>query len=189
MAAVVLKGRLVHTPPRCFDKCKMKRDGAANDGAASIRVLNARVLVGTAPKDAHRVMMLNSWDTKLTRQLLLVPTLDFTRTDGAVVDFFGVVRGVEDGRRIDGIEYEAFEPMAQRLLAEIAQETVERHGVSHVTLHHRIGFVPAGEASLFLRVYSERRKAAFRASEDLVERLKACVPIWKHPVYAAVQVA
>jgi molybdopterin synthase catalytic subunit len=133
--------------------------------------------------------MLNAWDTKLTRQPLLVPTLDFTRSDGAVVDFFGVVRDCEDSRRIDGIEYEAFEPMAERLLAEIAQVVLELHQVSQVTLHHRIGFVPAGEASLFLRVRSERRKAAFRASEDLVERLKASVPIWKHPVYAAVQVA
>ncbi|HEY0791654.1 MAG TPA: molybdenum cofactor biosynthesis protein MoaE [Chthoniobacterales bacterium] len=133
--------------------------------------------------------MLTAWDTKLTRQPLLVPAPDFTRTDGAVVDFFGVVRDVEDGRRIEGIEYEAFAPMAERLLAEIAQEAVELHRVGHVVLHHRIGFVPAGEASLFLRVFSERRKAAFRASESLVERLKELVPIWKHPVYATVQVA
>jgi molybdopterin synthase catalytic subunit len=132
--------------------------------------------------------MLFFWEAKLTREPLAPGGPDYRRTEGAVVDFFGVVREFEDDRLIEGSEYEAFESMAQRLLAEIAQAAGERYGVSRVILHHRIGFVPAGEPSLFLRVCAERRAAAFRASTEIVEKLKALVPIWKHPVYVAAQV-
>jgi molybdopterin synthase catalytic subunit len=132
--------------------------------------------------------MLFLWEAKLTREPLASGGPDYRRTEGAVVDFYGVVRELEDDRLIEGIEYKAFESMAERLLAEIAQAAGEQHGVSRVILHHRIGFVPAGEPSLFLRVCAERRAAAFRASTEIVEKLKALVPIWKHPVYVAAQV-
>ena len=56
-------------------------------------------------------------------------------------------------------------------------------------IHHRIGFVPAGEASLFVRVTARHRRAAFEGSSQIIERLKQTVPIWKHPVYANVQIA
>ncbi len=126
-----------------------------------------------------------AWDTKLTREPLAATTPDYRRDEGAVVDFYGVVRDLEGERLIDGIDYEAFEAMAERVLARLAEEACAAHDISRVVLHHRIGFVPAGEPSLFLRVCAERRAAAFRASVDLVEKLKVSVPIWKHPVYAA----
>jgi molybdopterin synthase catalytic subunit len=129
-----------------------------------------------------------SWEVKLTREPLEVNRSNFRPEEGAVVDFYGVVREIEGNRLIAGIEYEAFECMAERLLAQIAQAAGDQHQVSQVTLHHRVGFVPVGEPSLFLRVCSERRAAAFRASADIIEKLKALVPIWKHPVYAAAQV-
>ena len=132
--------------------------------------------------------MVFSWEANLTREPLDPSRAGFRRDEGAVVDFYGVVRETEGNRLITGIEYEAFEAMAERLLAEIAQKAGDQHQVSQVVLHHRIGFVPAGEPSLFLWVCSERRAAAFRASADIVEKLKALVPIWKHPVYAAARV-
>jgi molybdopterin synthase catalytic subunit len=90
---------------------------------------------------------------------------------------------------IDGIEYEAFEAMAERQLALIADEAKERYGLVSVVIHHRIGFVRAGEASLFVRVSARHRRAAFEGSSQIIERLKQAVPIWKHPVYATVQIA
>lgn len=132
--------------------------------------------------------MVFSWDAKLTREPLAAGQPDYRRDEGAIVDFYGVVREMEGDRVIQGIEYEAFAAMAERLLAEIAQAAGDQHGLSRVILHHRIGFVAAGEPSLFLRVCSERRAAAFHASADIVERLKAVVPIWKHPVYASAPV-
>jgi len=128
-------------------------------------------------------------DIRITKQPLDWAFLSFSLTEGAVVDFFGVVRTIENDRLIDGIEYEAFEAMAERQLALIADEARERYGLASVVIHHRIGLVRAGEASLFIRVSARHRQAAFEGSSQIIERLKQAVPIWKHPVYADVQVA
>jgi molybdopterin synthase catalytic subunit len=128
-------------------------------------------------------------DVRITKQALETADLRFSRTEGAVVDFFGVVRTIEDERLIEGIEYEAFETMAERQLALIAGEATDRYGLASVIIHHRIGFVPVGEASLFVRVTARHRRAVFEGSSQIIERLKQAVPIWKHPVYASVQIA
>jgi molybdopterin synthase catalytic subunit len=128
-------------------------------------------------------------DIRITKQPLDAADLHFSPTEGAVIDFFGVVRTIENDRMIDGIEYEAFEAMAQRQLSLIADDARERHGLVSVIVRHRIGFVPAGEASLFVRVTARHRRAAFEGSSQIIERLKEAVPIWKHPVYTNVQMA
>jgi len=102
---------------------------------------------------------------------------------GALVDFQGVVRQLEDGREIDGIDYEAHAAMAEHQMKLIADNAVEKFQLRRVWLHHRIGFVPAGEASLFLRVTASHRSAAFEASQWLVDELKKKVPIWKKPKF------
>ena len=102
---------------------------------------------------------------------------------GASVDFWGVVRTLEDGREISGIEYEAHQTMAQRQMELIAEAARTDFDLEEVTLQHRIGFVAAGEASLFLRVASAHREAAFRASSWIVTELKKKVPIWKRPLF------
>jgi molybdopterin synthase catalytic subunit len=102
---------------------------------------------------------------------------------GASVDFWGVVRTLEEGREISGIEYEAHQTMAQRQMEMIAEAARTEFGLEEVTLQHRIGFVAAGEASLFLRVASAHREAAFRASSWIVTELKKKVPIWKRPLF------
>jgi molybdopterin synthase catalytic subunit len=102
---------------------------------------------------------------------------------GASVDFWGVVRTLEDGREISGIEYEAHQTMAQRQMEMIAEAARTQFGLEEVTLQHRIGFVGAGEASLFLRVASAHREAAFQASSWIVTELKKKVPIWKRPLF------
>jgi molybdopterin synthase catalytic subunit len=128
-------------------------------------------------------------EIRITKQPLDAAVSRFSRTEGAVVDFFGVVRAIENEQVIDGIEYEAFEAMAERQLALIADEAKERYGLVSVIVHHRIGFVRAGEASLFVRVTARHRGAAFEGSSQIIERLKQSVPIWKHPVYANAQIA
>lgn len=102
---------------------------------------------------------------------------------GASVDFWGVVRGMEDGREISGIEYEAHETMARHQLEAVAEEAHDKFALEEVVLQHRIGFVAAGEASLFLRVASAHRGAAFEASAWIVAELKKKVPIWKKPLF------
>ena len=126
---------------------------------------------------------------RITKQPLDPRVLHFSRTEGAVVDFFGVVRSIENERMIDAIEYEAFEAMAVRQLGLIADEAKERYGLASVVIHHRIGLVPVGEASLFVRVTARHRRAAFEGNSQIIERLKQAVPIWKHPVYANAHIA
>jgi molybdopterin synthase catalytic subunit len=105
---------------------------------------------------------------------------------GAVVDFWGVVRPIEDDREIEGIDYEAHREMAEQQLKRIAEQAVERFGLKLVIIHHRIGFIAVGEASLFLRVASPHRSEGFQASQWIVDELKKKVPIWKRPRFRAV---
>ena len=104
---------------------------------------------------------------------------------GASVDFQGIVRGSEDGREIDGIDYEAHREMAEHQLQQIAENAAIEFGLRSVIIHHRIGFVPVGEPSLFTRVCSGHREAAFQASRWIVEELKKKVPIWKRPRFTS----
>jgi molybdopterin synthase catalytic subunit len=100
---------------------------------------------------------------------------------GAIIDFWGVVRELEDGREIEGINYEAHAAMAEHQLRLIAEESAKNFQLKKVIVRHRIGFVSAGEASLFLQVTARHRAAAFAASEWIVDELKKRVPIWKRP--------
>ena len=102
---------------------------------------------------------------------------------GAIVDFRGVVRGEEQGKRIRGIDYEAHATMAEHQLQVLGREAMERFGLRLAVIRHRIGFVAVGEASLFARVAAPHRREAICAMEWLVDELKKRVPIWKHPQF------
>ena len=105
---------------------------------------------------------------------------------GALIDFWGVVRPIEDGRQIEGIDYEAHHEMAEHQLKRIAEHARERFELKRVIIHHRTGFIAVGEASLFLRVASPHRSEGFEASQWIVDELKKKVPIWKQPRFRAV---
>jgi molybdopterin synthase catalytic subunit len=100
---------------------------------------------------------------------------------GARVDFQGIVRGYEDGREIEGIDYEAHREMAEHQLKQIAKQAAIQFGLRCVIIHHRIGFIAVGQPSLFIRICSGHREAAFQASRWIVDELKKKVPIWKRP--------
>lgn len=104
---------------------------------------------------------------------------------GAVVDFWGAVRGLERGRKIDGIEYEGHERMANHQLNALARRAIEAFSLELVVIHHRLGFVAVGENSVFVRVASQHRQAAFEASPWIMDELKKHVPIWKRVRYAS----
>jgi molybdopterin synthase catalytic subunit len=100
---------------------------------------------------------------------------------GAIVNFWGVVRKLEGGREIEGIDYEAHTAMAEHQLRVIAEVAVEKFQLRKAIVQHRLEFVPAGEASLLLQVRAQHRGAAFEASKWFVDELKKKVPIWKRP--------
>lgn len=124
-------------------------------------------------------------EISVTQTPLLVQGSDIAGA-GAVIDFWGTVRPIEDGREIDGIDYVAHREMAEHQLKRIAEQAAERFGLKFVIIHHRIGFIAVGEASLFLRVASSHRSEGFRASQWIVDELKTKVPIWKRPRFRAV---
>ena len=99
--------------------------------------------------------------------------------DGAVVVFEGIVRNHSGGRRTLFLDYECYEGMAVRVMAEIGRQIAERHAVSRVILVHRLGRLEIGEASVVVAVASPHRQAAFDAALEGINRLKKEVPIWK----------
>ena len=105
-------------------------------------------------------------------------------SEGAVVEFRGIVRGTEEGLAIRGIDYECHEEMAQHQLDRIARETASSHALSELIVLHRIGYVGVGEASLYVRATAAHRGEAFRAVIELIDLLKRDVPIWKHAIPA-----
>jgi molybdopterin synthase catalytic subunit len=98
---------------------------------------------------------------------------------GATLLFLGTVREVNDGRGVTGIEYSAYRGMAERELADIAREAVERFQSEHIVIEHRLGTLELGEASVAIAVAHPHRGAAYEASRFVIEELKKRVPIWK----------
>lgn len=97
---------------------------------------------------------------------------------GGVVLFSGVVRDTEDGARIGAIGYEAYEALALKELGRIVAAAEAAHGAA-VAVHHRLGPVPAGEASVLVAAGAAHRAEAFAACREVIDRLKETVPIWK----------
>jgi molybdopterin converting factor subunit 1 len=121
-----------------------------------------------------------------------------TIEDGGVVAFLGRTRvtpgtpapGQEDeaalhaGRAVEGLEYEAFEPMALAVLGQIADEIEERFGVRRLAIVHRTGEVPLGTASVLVVAAAPHRDAAFAAARHAIDETKARAPIWKAERFA-----
>lgn len=103
--------------------------------------------------------------------------------NGALLLFVGVVRDVNDGRHVTGIEYSAYEAMAATELAAIANEAVLRFGTPNVVIEHRLGELALEEASVGIAVGHPHRGAAYDASRWIIEQLKRRVPIWKREHY------
>jgi molybdopterin synthase catalytic subunit len=101
---------------------------------------------------------------------------------GAIVEFFGVVREDEAGSAIQGIDYEAFRDMAEHQLQLLIQNAIGDHDLLDMLCVHRIGFVPVGAPSLYIRITSSHRAEAFAAMTEFIDKLKKLVPIWKHPI-------
>jgi molybdopterin synthase catalytic subunit/molybdopterin converting factor small subunit len=103
---------------------------------------------------------------------------------GAVATFVGTVRRSSRGREVLYIEYEAFEEMAEPMLAQLGGELTARHGLCEVAIHHRIGRVEIGEASVVIAVSAPHRAAALDACREAIDTLKTTIPLWKKEVYA-----
>jgi molybdopterin synthase catalytic subunit len=88
------------------------------------------------------------------------------------------------GQHVEGLDYEAFEPMALAVLDAIADEVAERFGVRRLAVVHRVGDVAVGEVSVIIVAAAPHRDAAFAACRYAIEELKARAPIWKAERFA-----
>lgn len=102
---------------------------------------------------------------------------------GAAVTFNGMIRNHDGGRAVVALEYEAHETAAG-LLLEVAREIAARDGVVAVAVSHRTGELQIGDVALAAAVSAEHRAEAFSACGDLVDEVKARIPIWKRQVFA-----
>jgi len=98
------------------------------------------------------------------------------------VYFLGVVRGTEASRAISGIEYEAFQQMAEHQFNLLFDQVEKRWPIESVRLIHRIGPVQVNEPSLWVEVVGPHRGEAFAAAQWLIDEMKRVVPIWKKPI-------
>jgi molybdopterin synthase catalytic subunit len=103
--------------------------------------------------------------------------------DGAVTTFLGLVRNHNVGRKVTHLEYEAYEALAARAFERIAAEVAARWPGARMALHHRIGRIEIGDASVAIAVASPHRGDAFAACRYTIERVKQIVPIWKREFF------
>jgi molybdopterin synthase catalytic subunit len=100
-------------------------------------------------------------------------------SDGAVATFEGVVRNNTNGRRTRWLEYDAYEPLAVKTMAQIGAELAAAYKIGNIGMVHRLGHMLIGETSVAIVVTAPHRKAAFDACREAIDRLKRLVPIWK----------
>jgi molybdopterin synthase catalytic subunit len=103
--------------------------------------------------------------------------------DGAVVTFLGLVRNHNVGRSVRYLEYEAYEPLAVKAFERIASEIRERWPGARLALHHRVGRLEVGEASVAIVARSPHRGDAYAACRYAIERVKQIAPIWKREFF------
>ena len=102
---------------------------------------------------------------------------------GAIATFVGTTRRHSRGREVLHLEYEAYEGMAEQVMADLAAELVRRHDLRRVAIHHRVGRVEIGETSVVIAVSAPHRAAALAACREAIDELKVSVPLWKKEAY------
>jgi molybdopterin synthase catalytic subunit len=100
---------------------------------------------------------------------------------GALVEFRGIVRALEQGQPIRALRFEAYNSMAEKTMLAIAGELAQSWTCQGVVVRHRLGLVSVGEAAIYVGVWAVHRQQAFGCLSAFMDRLKQDVPIWKLP--------
>lgn len=115
-----------------------------------------------------------------THEPIAIPALVLpSREIGASVEFQGLVRELEQGQALPGLHYEAYLPMAEQQMRRILTDLASTHPCAAVCFIHRLGWVPVGEVSIFIRVLASHRGEALALCGEAIDRMKLDVPIWK----------
>ncbi|WP_227939645.1 molybdenum cofactor biosynthesis protein MoaE [Alkalihalobacillus deserti] len=101
------------------------------------------------------------------------------RECGAIATFIGTVRELTHGKRTLKLEYQAYKPMAIKMLEQIGQEVEAKWPGAMIAITHRVGMLDISDIAVIIAVSTPHRKAAYEANEYAMERIKEIVPIWK----------
>ena len=113
----------------------------------------------------------------------ILPSDDTHTNNGAELQFYGRVRGEENGEAIIAIDYEYYKGMAEKELQKLGENTMHKFSISKLDCIHRVGKVPVGEASLRVAIWSKHRQEALDAMTWFISQLKKNVPIWKSTIF------
>ncbi|HEY6220647.1 MAG TPA: molybdenum cofactor biosynthesis protein MoaE [Gemmatimonadaceae bacterium] len=102
---------------------------------------------------------------------------------GATVLFVGTVRDLNDGRAVTGMDYTAYDAMAEKEMGAIAREATDKNPGTVIHMVHRLGYLEVGEPSVVIATSHPHRDAAYAANRYAIEQLKKRVPIWKREHY------
>ena len=119
----------------------------------------------------------------LSEEPIQIAQTVFKSGEGAEAQFLGVVRGMEDGRTISGIDYSAYLPMAEKMLQDLVAHGQSEHGPHRVFIQHRLGFVAAEQPSIVIRVRTKHSAESFELCHWYLKEIKTSVPIWKRAVF------
>lgn len=105
-----------------------------------------------------------------------------TDTCGAIVSFIGITRGIDNGKQVYSLEFDAWQSKLNPTLQRLGEEAIKKFGIEYAALAHRTGSVGPAEPIVAIHVSSKHRKEAFQACSWLIDELKAQAPIWKKEV-------
>lgn len=154
---------------------------AVNDeyvaAATPLRVNDELVLLPPVSGGAHTALTPNPID--------VTALLDRVRhrDAGAIVLFLGTVRDHNYGRRVEFLEYEAYQALALREMEQVAAEAERRWPLLGIGMEHRLGHLDVGEISVAIAVAAAHRREAFEAGRFAIDTLKQTVPIWKKEIW------
>lgn len=103
---------------------------------------------------------------------------------GAIDIFIGTARNHSNGKHVLSLEYEAYEPMALKLMERLAEKSRSKWSIHKIAIVHRVGKVDIGQPSVVVAVSASHRKEAFEACQYAIDKLKKDVPIWKKEVFS-----
>jgi len=101
---------------------------------------------------------------------------------GAITIFMGVVRGESGGEKVKALNFESHQELAPKMLKDLCEEIVKKHGVIDVIVEHRVNEVKVGEDIIYVIVASRHRREGFKALTELIDRIKNEIPIWKKEI-------
>jgi len=173
---------LLRDPGECLDRAPVAHGDGGSPPGHDLTVRLQVLRLSDHPRE-YVVRCMSSVSDRPLDPAAVLDELGDTPDAGAVVLFSGVVRDHDAGRTVNRLEYEGH-PTADQVLEEVVREVLSRHPeVRGAAAHHRVGLLAIGDTAMVVVTCAAHRQAAFAATADVVEEVKARLPVWKRQVF------